>query len=170
MPPKARLVDIDQRYARSKIILYPGPKEKTLKRTMLAILTLAATFSLGTPSFAQREKADVGKLEFEVHCAICHGIDAKGNGPYVSNLKLAPPDLTLIARNNKGVFPADHIIGVIDGRAQITSHGSRDMPIWGNRYAVSAAEHFAGSPYDQEAFIRGRVLILVDYLRRIQQQ
>jgi mono/diheme cytochrome c family protein len=141
-----------------------------MKRAMFATLMLTTTLSLTTMALAQKEKVDVGKLEFEVHCAICHGMDAKGNGPYVSSLKVAPSDLTLIARNNAGVFPADRIIGVIDGRAQIASHGSRDMPIWGNRYAVGAAEHFAGSPYDQEAFIRGRVLILVDYLRRIQQK
>lgn len=141
-----------------------------MKRTMFAILLLTTTLSLSTMSLAQKEKVDVGKLEFEVHCAVCHGVDAKGNGPYVSNLKVALPDLTSIARNNAGVFPADHIISVIDGRAQIASHGSRDMPIWGDRYAASAAEHFAGSPYDQEAFIRGRVLILVDYLRRVQQK
>ncbi|HWJ17804.1 MAG TPA: hypothetical protein VNR65_03655 [Geobacterales bacterium] len=141
-----------------------------MKRIAFAALLLIATSSLGTITFAQKEKADVGKLEFEVHCAICHGMNAKGNGPYVSSLKLSPPDLTLIAKNNGGVFPADRIIGVIDGRAQIASHGSRDMPIWGDRYAITAAEHFAGSPYDQEAFIRGRVLILVDYLSRIQQK
>ena len=103
-----------------------------MKRTAVAALLLTATSSLGTIAFAQKEKADVGKLEFEVHCALCHGMDAKGNGPYASNLKLAAPDLTLIAKNNAGVFPADRIIGVIDGRAQITSHGSSDMPIWGN--------------------------------------
>lgn len=141
-----------------------------MKTTLFVISMLAATLSFITAASAQKEKADVGKLEFEVHCAICHGMDAKGNGPYVSSLKLAPPDLTSIAKNNGGVFPADRIIGVIDGRAQIASHGSRDMPIWGDRYAITAAEHFAGSPYDQEAFIRGRVLILVDYLSRIQQK
>jgi mono/diheme cytochrome c family protein len=141
-----------------------------MKRASLAILILTTTSSFGTMAFAQKEKADVGKLEFEVRCAVCHGMDAKGNGPYVSSLKVAPPDLTLLARNDAGVFPADHIIDVIDGRAQVRSHGSRDMPIWGDRYATSATEQFAGSPYDQEAYIRGRVLILVDYLRRIQQK
>jgi mono/diheme cytochrome c family protein len=141
-----------------------------MKKAMLATLILTTTSSFGTMAFAQKEKADVGKLEFEAHCAVCHGMDATGNGPYLSSLKVAPPDLTLIAKNNAGVFPADHLIDVIDGRAQVTSHGSRDMPIWGDRYAISAAEHFAGSPYDQEAYIRGRVLILVDYLRRIQQK
>jgi mono/diheme cytochrome c family protein len=139
-----------------------------MKRIMFAVLMLATAWSFTTAAFAQKEKADVGKQEFEVHCAICHGVDAKGKGPYVSSLKVAPSDLTSIARNNAGVFPTDRIISVIDGRAQIASHGSRDMPIWGNRYAAGAAEHFVGSPYEQEAYIRGRVLILVDYLRRIQ--
>jgi hypothetical protein len=44
------------------------------------------------------------------------------------------------------------------------------MPIWGTRYAVNAAEHFFDVPYDQEAYVRARVLLLVDYLGRIQQK
>jgi hypothetical protein len=149
---------------------HEGQREKTMTRATLAILILTTTSLFSTMAFSQKEKADVGKLEFEHHCAICHGMDAKGNGPYVSSLKVTPPDLTLIAKNNAGAFPTDNIISVIDGRAQVKSHGSRDMAIWGDRYAISAAEHFDGSPYDQEAYIRGRVLILVDYLRRIQQK
>ena len=94
----------------------------------------------------------------------------KGNGSDAYNLEVAPPNLTLLAKNNAGVLPTDRMIDVIDGRAQIKSHGLREMLNWGKQYAVSAAEHFPGSPYDQEAFIRGRVLILVDYLRRIQQK
>jgi len=66
-----------------------------MKRAMLATLILTTTSLFSTTAFSQKEKADVGKLEFEVHCAICHGMDAKGNGPYVSSLKVAPPDLTL---------------------------------------------------------------------------
>ncbi len=141
-----------------------------MKRVAFATLLLTAAPLLGTMAFAQKEKVDVGKQEFQVHCAICHGVDAKGNGPDAYNLEAAPPDLTLLARNNAGVFPVDHIVEVIDGRAQIKSHGLREMPIWGKRYAADAAEHFGGSPYEQEAFVRGRVLILVDYLRRIQQK
>jgi mono/diheme cytochrome c family protein len=133
------------------------------------ILALIASLSLNSPSSAQKEKVDVGKREFEVHCAGCHGMDARGKGPNASSLKVAPSDLTLLAKRNVGVFPTDRVIGVIDGRAEIASHGSREMPVWGDRYAIGAAEHFAGSPYDQEVHIRGRVLVLVDYLRRIQQ-
>ena len=141
-----------------------------MKRMALVTLLLAAASSLGTAAFAQKEKVDVGKQEFKTHCAACHGTDAKGNGSEAYNLEVAPPDLTLLARNNAGVFPVDHVLDVIDGRAQIKSHGLREMPVWGKRYAASAAEDFADSPYEQEAFIRGRVLILADYLRRIQQK
>lgn len=141
-----------------------------MKRMALVTLLLAAASSLGTAAFAQKEKVDVGKQEFKTHCAACHGTDAKGNGSEAYNLEVAPPDLTLLARNNAGVFPVDHVLDVIDGRARIKSHGLREMPVWGKRYAASAAEDFANSPYEQEAFIRGRVLILADYLRRIQQK
>lgn len=140
-----------------------------MQRTALVTLLLTAAALLSTEAFAQKEKANVGKLEFEVHCAMCHGMDAKGKGPQASSLEAAAPDLTLLAKRNAGVFPTDRVIAVIDGRAEIASHGSREMPVWGDRYSISAAEHFAGSPYEQEAFVRGRVLILVDYLRRIQQ-
>jgi mono/diheme cytochrome c family protein len=140
-----------------------------MQRAALTTLLLTAAMLLSTEAFAQKEKADVGKLEFEAHCAMCHGMDAKGKGPQASSLKVALPDLTLLAKRNAGVFPTDRIIAVIDGRAEIASHGSREMPVWGDRYSINAAEHFAGSPYEQEAFIRGRVLILVDHLRRIQQ-
>jgi mono/diheme cytochrome c family protein len=146
------------------------PGKEIMKRLAFATLMLMmAASSLGTAAFAQKEKVDVGKQEFQTHCAACHGIDAKGNGIDTYNLEVAPPDLTLLARNNAGVFPIGHIVEVIDGRAQIKSHGAREMPLWGKRYAASAAEIFANSPYEQEAYIRGRVLILVDYLRRIQQ-
>ena len=59
---------------------------------------------------------------------------------------------------------------MIDGRVEIASHGPRDMPIWGKRYAVNAAEHFVDFPYAQEAYVRARVLLLVEYLSRIQQK
>lgn len=140
-----------------------------MKRMALATFLVTAAALLGTSAFAQKEKVDVGKQEFKTNCAACHGADAKGNGREAYNLEVAPSDLTLLAGNNAGVFPVDHLIDVIDGRAQIKSHGLREMPVWGKRYAASAAQNFANSPYDQEAFIRGRVLILVDYLRRIQQ-
>lgn len=135
---------------------------------MIATLVIA---SLSTTAFAQKPKEiDEGKQSFEAQCAVCHGMDAKGNGPYTPSLKVAPPDLTTLAKRNGGVFPVDRITQVIDGRAQIAAHGSRDMPVWGTRFAVNAAEHFVDVPYDQEIYIRSQILALIDYLNRLQQK
>lgn len=140
-----------------------------MKTASLAILILTAT-SLNTMAFAQAAKVDLGKKEYDLQCSICHGVDAKGNGFLGASLKVVPPDLTVLAKNNGGVFPADHLMSVIDGRVEIASHGPGDMPIWGTRYAVNAAEHFFDAPYDQEAYVRAHVLLIVDYLNRVQQK
>ena len=145
-----------------------------MKWVVWAILILTS-ISLSMIAFAQQEATDFGKREFENSCADCHGMDAKGNGVLAANLKVAPPDLTLLTKNNGGVFPVERIFAVIDGRTQIESHGSRDMPIWGTRYAVNAAEHFmsvpnVGVPPNLEAYIRTRILNLINYLCRIQQK
>src|ERR1700683_1638348 len=42
---------------------------------------------------------------FRVYCAVCHGSDAKGNGPLASGLKAKVPDLTVLAKTNGGQFP-----------------------------------------------------------------
>ncbi len=141
-----------------------------MKNAPLAIVTFATTLSLCSAALAQPAKTDLGKKEYELQCSVCHGMDAKGNGFLGASLKIVPPDLTVLTKNNGGVFPAERITGVIDGRVQIASHGSRDMPIWGTRYAVNAAEHYFDIPYDQEAYVRARVLLLLDYLSRIQQK
>lgn len=140
-----------------------------MKTASLAILILTAT-SLNTMAFAQTAKVDLGKREYDLQCSICHGADAKGNGFLGASLKVVPPDLTVLAKNNGGVFPADHLMSVIDGRVEIASHGPRDMPVWGTRYAVNAAEHFFDAPYDQEAYVRAHVLLIVDYLNRVQEK
>jgi mono/diheme cytochrome c family protein len=141
-----------------------------MKNASLAILILTTTLSLNATVIAQTAKTDPGQNEYEVRCSICHGMDAKGDGVFGQALKVVPPDLTALAKNNGGVFPAERVSNVIDGRVEIASHGPRDMPIWGMRYAVNAAEQFVNVPYAQEAFIRASVLRLVDYLYRIQQK
>jgi mono/diheme cytochrome c family protein len=145
-------------------------EEATVQKASLAIVTLVIA-SLNTTAFAQKPKAiDEGKQAYETQCAICHGLDGKGNGPYAASLKVPAPDLTTLAQKNGGVFPVDRVTKVIDGRTGIAAHGSRDMPIWGTRFAVNAAEHFVDVPYDQEAYIRGQILALIDYLNRLQQK
>jgi mono/diheme cytochrome c family protein len=124
---------------------------------------MSACFSL--TAIAQ-QKDDLGKREFEASCAVCHGVDGKGGGPYTDLLKSTPPDLTILAKKNNGVFPMAYVHQVIDGRKEIAVHGQRVMPIWGNRYSARAAEEYA---FDGELFVRNRILSLIDYLYRLQQ-
>jgi mono/diheme cytochrome c family protein len=138
-----------------------------MRKLFLAVALVAA---MPHAAFAQKAKLDPGKQAYELQCAICHGIDAKGNGFYTASLKVPPPDLTSLSKRNGGVFPIDRLIKVIDGRTEIAAHGSRDMPIWGRRWGASAAEHYVDVPYDQEAYIRFRVISIIDYLSRIQQK
>jgi hypothetical protein len=58
----------------------------------------------------------------------------KGDGPISGELKKRPPDLTILAKKNGGVFPLDSVYRIIDGREEIASHGNREMPVWGYRF------------------------------------
>ncbi|HEY1239015.1 MAG TPA: c-type cytochrome [Bryobacteraceae bacterium] len=75
-----------------------------------------------------------GQQLFGHYCGVCHGKDAKGNGPAADALKKAPADLTQIARRAGGSFPEVHVTRVIKGEDAVGAHGSRDMPIWGELF------------------------------------
>jgi len=85
----------------------------------------------------------VGKIQYQSSCAACHGADAKGDGPVSKELKTRPADLTVLAKNNNGVFPYDRVFQMIDGRnSTVASHGTREMPIWGYRFGPPQAYRF----------------------------
>jgi len=114
-----------------------------------------------------QQKADFGKREFESNCASCHGVTGKGGGPTVEFLRRSPPDLTVLSKNNQGVFPINRLYDVIDG-ANVPSHGTRDMPIWGQVYRIKDAEYFGDVAYDPAAMVRTRILLLLEYIHRLQ--
>jgi mono/diheme cytochrome c family protein len=98
---------------------------------------------------------------FRALCAACHGSDAKGNGPLVSALKAKPPDLTVLAKKNRGQFPSARARKTITGDDVLASHGSREMPIWGPIF------HQIESDQD---FGNVRLQNLTKYLESIQQK
>ncbi len=114
------------------------------------------------------DKLDIGKVEYEQSCASCHGLDGKGKGPFSEAMQLTVPDVTNLAKRNGGVFPVSRVYDVIDGREAVKAHGTRDMPIWGKHYSVSAAPRYDDYAYNPEAAVRGRILSLIDYLYRLQ--
>jgi hypothetical protein len=55
----------------------------------------------------------------------------QGDGFISAVLKVPPPDLTLLAKKNDGIFPIAAVDEIIDGRLLIAAHGNREMPVWG---------------------------------------
>lgn len=144
-----------------------------LKWLMIAGLTA------GFVGAAQAENFDIGKSEFQSSCSSCHGTDGKGNGPISDQLTVLPSDLTMLAKNNNGVFPTNAVYETIDGSKTIAAHGTREMPIWGERFnPIVNLPHtvdpfywrMAGPEQSPEVVVRTRILAIIDYLSRIQQK
>jgi mono/diheme cytochrome c family protein len=57
-----------------------------------------------------------GSELYTTYCASCHGANAHGNGSVAIFLRVPPADLTQIAKRNKGVFDAEKVYRIIDGR------------------------------------------------------
>lgn len=139
---------------------------------ILRTLLLVVTASVGLHGLVHAQgrgavRVDPGKQEFETRCASCHGLTGKGNGTISDLLRHSPPDLTQLARRNGGILPVERLYESITGDA-VQAHGSRDMPVWGMVYRTDAASYYADVPYDPEAYVRARVLALIEYISRLQ--
>ena len=138
-----------------------------MKRRIHGLLTALVLSTCAVLAAAQTTQADLGKREYEAKCANCHGLNGKGQGPFVPFLKRSPPDLSTLAKANGGILPMDRLYQSISG-SSIAAHGARDMPIWGREYNIEAANHYMDVPYDAEAYVRLRLLMLLEYINRLQ--
>ena len=103
---------------------------------------------------------------YKEYCASCHGEHGHGDGPVAYSLKVEVPDLTRITARHGGTFPVDQLRSIIDGRAAIPPHGTREMPVWGWAFRAGTT---SGDP-QAEFRTQGLIGLLIDYLRSIQQK
>ncbi|MFO0232300.1 MAG: hypothetical protein ACK51M_04450 [Burkholderiales bacterium] len=135
----------------------------------LPALALAIGAIATAPALAQ--SIDYGQAEFSASCSGCHGTTARGDGHFREFLNRPPADLTVLARNNGGVFPAQRVMQAIDGRNTVTGHGrAGEMPIWGTAYAMQAKGDPGTAGLPPGAAGRMKFALLVAYLNRIQQR
>lgn len=87
------------------------------------ILALAAL-----PATAQN--IEEGAAAFADHCAVCHGAEARGDGPMAGLMIVPPPDLTGLSARNGGAFPTTRVMQRIDGTTEVMAHGG-PMPLFG---------------------------------------
>lgn len=135
-----------------------------MKPSRILALLLSGVGLAAAAACVDRETHETaGEVLYRRHCASCHGMEGRGDGPLASTLKTPPSDLTLLAARAGGRFDEAAVMQVIDGRRLVAQHGPRDMPVWG---AVFEEKH-----RDEPLGVYGPFLdarSLADYLRRIQ--
>ena len=128
-----------------------------MTRPIVLVATAMAGVALGSTVTIES-----GSALFRSYCASCHGTAAKGDGPLAANLRVAPADLTRIAKRNHGTYDAARVRRAIDGRDAKEIHGGSDMPVWGDAFKR------AGEGYS-EAKVKERIDALVDHLATLQE-
>ncbi|HWP66779.1 MAG TPA: cytochrome c [Candidatus Limnocylindria bacterium] len=91
-------------------------------RPPLRLLAVLLVLALGG---CARETVPTGEALYRRHCASCHGISGRGDGPAAGSLTPRPTDLTTLRMS------VQELMQVIDGRAAVQAHGSSAMPVWG---------------------------------------
>jgi hypothetical protein len=91
-------------------------------------------------------------------------VDGQGDGPAASAFKRDPTDITTLARIC-GAFPLREVMNAIDGRRFVAAHGSREMPVWGERFV----EELTGTPYSERTTLF-KVREIAEYFAAIQRE
>jgi len=123
------------------------------KRMWLCIVTALLINGGEWTWSADQSGTTTGEALYHAHCASCHGDSGRGDGLVGKALRTPLTDLTTLARKNGGVFPEAVVAEFIDGQRDVTAHGPRSMPVWGQRFENHDLIHS-----------------IVDYLRSVQQR
>jgi len=109
-------------------------------RNWLFVLGPAALLALSAQGNAWASEGNSGRQMYLQYCGSCHGRTAIGDGPVSRDLKVKVPDLTRLAKKNRGIYPLDDVMATIDGRRLVRAHGDREMPVWGETFHSEMAE------------------------------
>ena len=123
---------------------------------------------LGLADRVAAQDTEIGREEYRLHCAACHGLEGRGDGPIGQILKTPPPNLALITERNGGKFPVQKIYDIIEGGSVVAAHGTRDMPLWGDRYRKAPNPQTPDQASIANDLAEQRVLSLVYYLGTLQ--
>ena len=135
-----------------------------------AAVLLAGLFAAATTvpdDKAKSQQHDPGRLIqslngadiYRAHCASCHGVSGKGDGPVAPALNTKLSDLSTISQRSGGIFPVGRVRKIINGDELILGHGSREMPIWGSIFHQIQEDRDYGEV---------RLQNVTDYLKSIQ--
>jgi mono/diheme cytochrome c family protein len=132
---------------------------KVIVSLLIGIAALLCAARSGADELSEYNGAQL----YQRFCASCHGVRGLGDGPVAADLNVMVPDVTRIAHRHGGVYPAEDVRRIIDGRTVHVAHGTRDMPVWGYEFRLAGATDTSSKNSADELVRR-----LVDYLRSIQ--
>jgi hypothetical protein len=118
-------------------------------------ITLAAVAAIliGCGGQTLGDEFDPGKSEYQPSCATWHGKDGKGNGPVGAELKVPPPDLTVLAKKNNGVFPFNSVYELIDGAENGDSSRHARYADLGHSESLTSAPTQQPPPVSERAWV-----------------
>lgn len=134
-----------------------------LVRTVCILLVLHVCSALSAQAETNPDILESGRQSYIESCAFCHGDDARGFGIVSATLEKQPADLTQLKKKYDGVFPWRAVYRTVDGREMPGAHGSREMPIFGDRWSADLPPEYA------DYYVRGRILEILLYLDSIQE-
>ncbi|MBR9652448.1 c-type cytochrome [Thalassovita aquimarina] len=137
-------------------------------RTILAALCFTALATTGqAQEIDNSAQIAAGRDLYMRHCATCHGLEARGDGPMAPILLVQPVALSKLAADNGGDFPLLRAIRRIDGRDPLVSHGS-SMPVYGEFFEGNDSAMKAAN--GQPVMTSRPIADLVTYLLTIQEE
>ena len=139
---------------------------KICMRILVAIMVFYPLVLTAEDKASAEDTPGLGEMEFQNSCAVCHGAQGKGDGVMADSLQKKPSDLTVLTKNNHGHFPFTEVYRVIDGSPRVGVHGTREMPVWGDRYRNEAGQYDA----DAYTYSRGLMLELLMYIMSLQEE
>src|SRR5689334_19682988 len=128
-------------------------------RIALAIGAVLLATALVASAARAPSKGEVdGRVLYGRYCASCHGIAADGHGPVAPVLRRSPTNLTRLGDRYGRPLDAARIARWVDGRDDVAAHGSREMPVWGERF------------HALEGVVDPRIRAIVAYLGTVQER
>ena len=134
--------------------------------------TILSLFAAGVFAFAGSAGAQeftYGQALFVKNCAVCHGAEGAGDGPVAELFATKPKNLKKLATENNGAFPFSEIYQAIDGRRDVTGHGTSEMPVWGGLFETEMQGRAVHPGIEPEELVQARILALVYFLQSVQE-
>lgn len=129
------------------------------------LLATGCTIRLELPVELMQPPTPVeGRDLYVAACASCHGLSGTGDGPAAAALRAAPTDLTRLQQLHQGIFPRDQVVATITGERQITAHGSREMPVWNQRFSTNGS----GASAVAAIYVGRQVAAITSYVESLQ--